>query len=286
MNHPKTWLVTGASKGLGLALVRRLLAQGYAVAATTRHLTELQHAVPAAATGRFLPLPMDLGREDSVAEAIAQTVRTFGRLDVVVNNAGYGQLGALEELSDAEARRNFDVNVFGLLHVLRHATPYLRRQGAGRVFNISSIGGFSGGFAGWGVYCATKFAVTGLTESYAAEVREFGIQATVVLPGYFRTDFLSAGSMGLPAHELTDYQAVRASQAAHTGQLNGQQPGDPEQAAAVLIQVSEAAEQPVRLFLGDDAHQLARQQLQAVAHELDQWQAVAAATSFPAAEPA
>ncbi len=279
MNTPKTWFVTGASKGFGLTLVRQLLAQGYAVAATSRHLAELQQAVPAV-PGRFLALQMDLGSEESVGQAIAATVAEFGRLDVVVNNAGYGQLGALEELSDAEVRRNFDVNVFGLLHVLRLATPHLRQQASGRVFNISSVGGYSGNFPGWGVYCATKFAVTGLTESYAAEVKDFGVQATVVLPGYFRTEFLTGGSMGLPAQPLGVYQAVRESQAVHTEHINGQQPGDPEKGMAVLIQLSEAAEQPVHLFLGEDAHELARQQMQAVTQDLEQWEAVAAATNF------
>ena len=130
------------------------------------------------------------------------------------------------------------------------------------------------------MYCATKFAVAGLTESYAAEVKDFGVQATVVFPGYFRTEFLTAGSMGLPAQPLDVYQTVRDSQAAHTEDINGQQPGDPEKGMAVLIQLSEAAEQPVHLFLGEDAHGLARQQMQAVTQDLEQWEPVAAATNF------
>ncbi len=130
------------------------------------------------------------------------------------------------------------------------------------------------------MYCATKFAVAGLTESYAAEVRDFGVQATVVFPGYFRTAFLTAGSMGLPTQPLAVYQAVRESQVAHTEHINGQQPGDPDKGMAVLIQLSERAEQPVHLFLGEDAHELARQQMQAVTQDLEQWQAVAAATNL------
>jgi len=192
MTIKKVWLVTGASKGLGLALVRQLLAAGYAVAATSRNLAELQNAVPAAPE-YFLPLRMDLSSEASVRQAIETTISTLGGLDVVVNNAGYGQLGGLEEITDQEVRQNFEVNVFGLLSVLRYATPHLRQQGAGRVFNISSIGGFTGAFPGWGVYCGTKFAVAGLTESYAAEMKDFGVYATVVYPGYFRTEFLTSG---------------------------------------------------------------------------------------------
>jgi NAD(P)-dependent dehydrogenase (short-subunit alcohol dehydrogenase family) len=282
MENKKIWFVTGASKGLGLTLVHQLLAHGYAVAATSRNLEELQQAVPHN-DGRFLPLHMDLGNEDSIRQAITTTISTLGELDVVVNNAGYGQLGALEELSDQEARRNFDVNVFGLLHVLRHATPHLRQQGTGRVFNISSVGGFTGNFPGWGVYCATKFAVAGLTESYAAEVKEFGVQASVVYPGYFRTDFLTAGSLGTPQHPLPEYQAVRDSQMAHEQQINGNQPGDPEKAATVLIQLSETESQPVHVFLGADAYQMADQKIAAVQQDLRQWQEIAAATDFTAA---
>ena len=286
MTTPQTnpvWFVTGASKGLGLTLVRQLLSRGYSVAATSRNLTELQQAAQPE-NDRFLPLHMDLGDETSVQQALGAAVARFGRLDVVVNNAGYGQLGALEELSDAESRRNFDVNVFGLLHVLRHASAQLRAQGSGRVFNIASIGGFLGDFPGWGVYCATKFAVAGLTASYAAEMREFGVQASVVYPGYFRTEFLTSGSLGTPAQPIAAYAAVRASQQQHQQQINGQQPGDPEKAAQVLIEISKAAQQPLHLFLGADAHQLAEQQLQALRQDLQQWQHLAAATDLALAE--
>ncbi|TPG62374.1 SDR family NAD(P)-dependent oxidoreductase [Hymenobacter nivis] len=278
-SNKKTWFVTGASKGLGLLLVQQLLAQGYAVAATSRNADDLRRAV-GPPSDRFLPLQMNLADEASVGHAIQATVAAFGRLDVVVNNAGYGLLGSLEELTDAETRQNFDVNVFGLLNVLRQATPQLRAQQSGLVFNLSSIGGFAGTFPGFGVYCATKFAVTGLTEAYAAEVARFGIKATVVLPGYFRTEFLSAGSMGTPQHPIAAYQEVRDTQAAHQEQINGQQPGDPAKAVALLIEVSEAAEPPLHLFLGTDAYQLAEQQIAAVQHDMQQWQPQATATDF------
>ncbi|RSK31755.1 SDR family oxidoreductase [Hymenobacter metallilatus] len=273
------WFVTGASRGLGLTLVKHLLALGYTVAATSRNLTELQQAVPPS-NGRFLPLHMDLGNEDSVRQAIETTISTLGGLHVVVNNAGYGQVGALEELTDAEARRNFDVNVFGLLHVLRYATPHLRRLGRGRVFNISSVGGFTGNFPGWGIYCATKFAVAGLTESYAAEVQEFGVQASVVYPGYFRTDFLTSGSLGTPQHPLPEYQSVRDSQTAHEQQINGHQPGDPAKAAAALLRLSETERQPLHVFLGADAYQLADQKIALVQQQMQHWQELAATTGF------
>jgi len=279
MTTKKIWFVTGASKGLGLTLVQQLLTAGYAVAATSRNVEELKRAVPLN-TNQFLPLHMDLGNEASVRQAIETTISTLGGLDVVVNNAGYGQVGALEELSDQEARNNFEVNVFGMLNVIRAATPHLRQQGSGHVFNISSIGGFMGDFPGWGVYCATKFAVAGLTESYAAEVKPFGVQATVVYPGYFRTEFLSGGSMGKPQTPLDAYQAVRDSQTAHEQQINGNQPGDPQKAAELLIQVSEAENPPVHLALGADAYQMADQKITTMQHDLQQWQEAATATGF------
>lgn len=280
MSKSNVWFVTGASKGLGLLLVRQLLAQGYAVAATSRRADDLTQAVQPTAADRFLALQMDLGNEDSVRQALETTISTLGGLDVVVNNAGYGQVGALEELTDQEARQNFDVNVFGMLNVLRHATPYLRKQQSGRVFNISSIGGFNGNFPGWGIYCATKFAVNGLTEAYAAEVQPFGIGATVVMPGYFRTEFLSAGSLGTPAHALDAYQLVRDSQEAHANAINGNQPGDPAKAVDLLIAVSEADNPPLHLFLGEDAYRAADEQIAAVRHDMQQWQQAATATGF------
>ncbi|WP_239649111.1 SDR family oxidoreductase [Kosakonia radicincitans] len=167
----KVWFITGAARGVGLSLARQLLAQGDSVAATSRTLQSLQH-VPEAQSERFLPLEVDLRSEASVQSAIGKTVARFGRIDVVVNNAGYGQYGALETLSDAELRDNFDINVFAPLHVIRHALPHLREQRCGHIFNIASIVGFQGGYAGWGSYVASKFALAGLTEALAAEVAE------------------------------------------------------------------------------------------------------------------
>jgi len=279
MTTKKIWFVTGASKGLGLTLVRQLLAAGYAVAATSRNLAELTQAV-STATEQFLPLHMDLSSETSVQQAIESTISRLGGLDVVVNNAGYGQLGGLEEITDQEVRQNFEVNVFGLLNVLRYATPHLRQQHSGRVFNISSVGGFTGNFPGWGIYCGTKFAVAGLTESYAAEMKEFDVHATVVYPGYFRTDFLTSGSLGTPQNPIAAYQSIRDSQVAHEQQINGNQPGDPLKAAEVLIRVSEAENPPIHLFLGEDAYQMAHQKMATVQQELQQWQGMADATNF------
>jgi NAD(P)-dependent dehydrogenase (short-subunit alcohol dehydrogenase family) len=163
----RTWFVTGASKGLGLTMVKKLLAAGYNVAATSRNLKELQRIV-GENTSNFLPLGVNLVDENSVGKAIDETVRQFGSIDIIANNAGYGLAGSLEELSDAEARANFDVNVFGSLNVIRKALPYLRKQRSGHIFNIASVAGFTGAFPGFGIYCATKFAVHGFSESLSA----------------------------------------------------------------------------------------------------------------------
>ncbi|MDR6193763.1 SDR family oxidoreductase [Siphonobacter sp. SORGH_AS_0500] len=272
------WFVTGASKGLGLSLVKKLLAQGYAVAATSRNKKSLQEAV--SETDQFLALEMDLSSEASVQQAVNQTLEKFGRIDVVVNNAGYGQIGSLEELSDTESRDNFEVNVFGLLNVIRATMPHLRAQQSGRYYNISSIGGFSGAFPGWGIYCATKFAVQGLSESFAAESEAFGVKVTIVSPGYFRTDFLTDNSLGLPKQPIEAYQAVRTSQQMHREQINQAQPGDPEKAVQVLIDLSQVENPPLHLFLGEDAYTTAETKIQNVQKDMADWRSVATSTGF------
>lgn len=275
----KVWFVTGASKGLGLSLVKKLLSEGYRVAATSRNAAELEKAVNADRS-LFLPLTVSITDESSVQKSIEETVKHFGSIDVVVNNAGYGLVGALEELTDAEARANFDINVFGSLNVIRKALPYLRKQQSGHIFNISSIAGFNGAFAGFGIYCATKFALEGLSESLFAEVKEFGIKVTIVSPGYFRTNFLEASSLGVPAHEMQEYEAVRKVQAVHQHNYNGNQAGDPDKAAAVLIAVAESGQDQLHLFLGQDAYNLARQKLGAIQQDMHAVEAMATATDI------
>ncbi|RUT68436.1 SDR family NAD(P)-dependent oxidoreductase [Flavobacterium cupreum] len=279
METKKVWFVTGASKGLGLILVQKLLAQGYHVAATSRDVNSLIKEV-SAASDQFLPLEMDLVTESSVQDAVAKTVSHFKTIDVVVNNAGYGQIGTLEELSDEESRRNFDVNVFGLLNVIRNTMPHFRANRSGHFFNISSIGGYHGGFPGWGIYCSTKFAVSGLTEGLRAEAKAFGVKVTLVYPGYFRTSFLSADSMGLPKNPIADYEEARQSVLAHQNEINGNQPGDPEKAVEALIQISKEQNAPLHLFLGEDAYNMANAKIEEVEADLEAWKAMTIATNF------
>lgn len=278
MDTKKVWLVTGASKGLGLTLVKTLLDQGYRVAATSRSLSALENAV--GKHGAFLPLQVDLMSEESVDTAIAQVVGRFGQVDVVVNNAGYGQNGTLEEISDAEARQNFDVNVFGLLNVIRKAMPHLREQRSGHFFNIASVAGVVGDFPGFGIYCATKFAVVGFTEALSVEASPFGIHTTLVYPGYFRTDFLSDDSLKLAKNRMDVYAQARESERMHKEEIAGNQLGDPEKAAEVLIKVAESDKPALHLFLGSDAYGMAQQKLKTLETALETNKELSLSTDF------
>ncbi|HEY8959417.1 SDR family NAD(P)-dependent oxidoreductase [Chitinophaga sp.] len=281
MSTQKVWFVTGASKGLGLSLVKRLLTEGYKVAATSRDAEALRREAGNDSSD-FLPLQVDLTDNASVGKAVSDIIAKLGTIDVVVNNAGYGQLGTLEELTDEEARKNFDVNVFGSLNVIRNVMPVFRKKRAGAFFNISSIAGFLGTFPGWGIYNATKFAVAGFTEALSAETKSMGISATIVYPGYFKTNFLLQGSLRTAAHPIADYKEARELEVIHNDQIIGNQPGDPEKAAAALIRVAEMKERPLHLFLGSDSFGMAQNKLQAVQSDLGAFEQVSRSTDFKA----
>lgn len=278
MNTKKVWFVTGASKGLGLTLVTTLLSQGYQVAATSRTIESLEKET--GSNPNFLPLEVSLTEESSVRNAIAQTLERFGRIDVVVNNAGYGQLGTLEELSDREARENFDVNVFGLLHVIRNVMPHFRDRGTGHIINISSIAGFLGAFPGWGIYNATKFAVAGLTEALSAEAASLGVKATIVYPGYFKTNFLLKGSLRLAQAPIVAYKEARDLEVVHETQIIGHQPGDPEKAALAFIQLAEAEKAPLHFFMGSDSVGMAKNKIELLQQQLAAHDALSRSTDF------
>ncbi|RVU02860.1 SDR family NAD(P)-dependent oxidoreductase [Mucilaginibacter limnophilus] len=257
-NNIKTWFITGASKGFGLSLVKQLLQAGHNVAATSRNVAALTEAV-GITTPNFLPLQVDLGNEDSVGYALYQTKATFKHIDVVINNAGYGIGGSIEELTDRETRDNFEINVFGTLNVIRAVMPYMRYQQSGYIINISSIAGITG-TTGWSVYAATKFSVVGLSEVLAQDVAEFGVKVTVVAPGAFRTSFLNENSINYAQHPIDAYTAVRANQARYL-QMDGKQSGDPENAAAAIINVAQMDNPPLYLLLGEDAYERAMAKL-------------------------
>nr|WP_276900099.1 SDR family NAD(P)-dependent oxidoreductase [Pedobacter kyonggii] len=277
MGKKKVWFITGASKGLGLSLVHQLLNAGQYVAATSRNISELKKAVNND-SGKFLPLAVNLADEQSVEEAIKTTVTKFERIDVVINNAGYGIGGSIEELSDAETRNSFDVNVFGTLNVIRKASPYLREQRAGYIINIASIAGIAGA-TGWAVYAAAKSAVIALSEVSAEDLKEFGIKVTVVAPGAFRTSFLTTDSLILAANPIAEYEEVRAIHSKYL-KMDGQQIGDPEKAAAAMISLASMPNPPLHLLLGNDAFQRANNKLESLQKEFRDWKAITISTDF------
>ena len=279
INTEKVWFVTGASKGLGLTLTKKLLNDGFKVAVTSRSIGDLTKAI-GKQDNSFFPLEVDLLNEQSVQNAVEQTLNAFSAIDVVVNNAGYGQTGTIEELSDKEVRQNYDVNVFGTLNVIRSVMPHLRAKRSGHIFNISSVGGFFSGYPGWGIYCSTKFAVAGLTEALHTEGKPFGIKVTVVYPGYFRTSFLSKDSMILPSKPIEEYEEARKVVDFHKNSMDGNQKGDPEKAVAALIQVASAENPPLHLFLGTDAYEVASEKIASLQKELSAWKDLTLSTDI------
>ncbi|WP_459546019.1 SDR family NAD(P)-dependent oxidoreductase [Nocardia sp. X0981] len=281
-DRPATWFVTGTSRGLGAELVRQVLARGDNVAATTRSTERLLATLgDRAGTGRLLPLTVDLRDETQVRQAVQRTTEHFGGLDAVVNNAGYGFLAAVEETSDREVREMFDVQVVGVWNVLRAALPILREQRGGHIVTVSSVLGLTA-VPGWALYCAGKFAVEGLSEALAAEVADFGIEVTIVEPGYFRTRFLTAESLALPARQTEHYPAIREMIRDHLA-LQGSQLGDPVKGAAAIIARVVAGGGPLRQLLGSDAHSYATAKVDALRENLVATRDSAPATDFPAA---
>lgn len=279
-NRPATWLVTGASRGLGLELVKQLLARGDNVAATTRSAERLTTALDGTNTSRLLALTVDLADQAQVSQAVAGAKERFGTLDVVVNNAGYGYLAAVEEVSDADARAMFDVQIFGVWNVLRAVLPGFRENRSGHVINVSSIVGLVP-FPGWGLYAAGKFALEALSESLAAEVADHGITVNTVEPGYMRTDFLRPVSLGLPSSTNDAYPAVREMVEQHL-QMPGTQLGDPAKAATAIITVATSGQAPLHQLLGSDSVSLAAARLQTLSDDFKAARDLAITTDIPA----
>lgn len=274
----KTWFITGASQGIGLILVKQLLAKGHNVAATARNLQALQNAV-GTSPSNFLPLQVDLVNEESVGAAVDSAVTRFGVIDVLVNNAGYGLIAGIEESSNEEVQASFNVNVFGLLNVIRAVLPHMRTAQSGHIFNLSSVFGLIAG-AGWGIYCGTKFAVEGISEALAQEVQPFGIKVTIIEPGYVRTDFLSSGSIATPKSPVAAYTAVAEERRKHQEDVPGTQIGDPEKVAEVIINTAQLSEAPLRLLLGSDSLQFANYKLQMLKDGIEAHKEITLSTDF------
>lgn len=272
------WFITGASRGFGLQIARDLLQRGHQVVATARSAAAVTDAL--GENPDLLAVALDVTDEAQARETVQAAVQRFGRIDVLINNAGRGLLGAVEEATDAEVRAVYETNVFGLLTVTRAVTPVLRAQRSGTIVNISSVGGFVSS-PGWGVYASTKFAVEALSEALHAELQPLGIHAMVVEPGYFRTDFLDSSSLQIQQNTIDDYATGPAGQMRVTAdQRNHDQPGDPAKAAAAIIDVVESERPPVRLLLGNDTIAAVEAKLDHVRSELAQWRSVSASTDF------
>ena len=249
----KVLLVTGASKGIGLEIALKGLEAGYQVVGTSRNAERLTQAVEERmpqATADFLALEMSFN-ESSIQATVADIMDRFGRIDVLVNNAGYAILGAVEEFSIDEVKTNFDVNVFGLLSVMQAVLPHMRAAESGHIINLASISGTVTGPA-QGVYSATKAAVIMLSEALNEEVAPFNIHVTAICPGGVRTDFLDNSSMKRPAKQIEDYHVVKQTMSG-LGQLNHNQSGDPELVAKAIVQVADMEQPPARLYLGAGA---------------------------------
>lgn len=275
----RTWLITGASRGFGTLITQQALAAGDAVIATARNPEDIQARL--GQHPNLLAVRLDVTREEDAHAAVAAGIRHFGQIDVLVNNAGYGVLGAVEETSASETERLFATNVFGLLNVTRAVLPHMRRQRSGHVINISSLGGYQA-YMGWGVYGSTKFAVEGISEALHQELAPLGIKVTVVEPGFFRTDFLDDQSLVKTALELPDYAATVGVMRHYAEAANHAQPGNPAKLAEALLAVTNATNPPLRLALGSDAVARIEAKNSAVEQELAQWRDLSLSTDFAA----
>ena len=273
----KVWLVTGCSKGLGKALVEELIAQGYPVAGTSRSKESLEKSI-GAESDLFLPLSMNVKEEADVKKAIAQATEKFGRIDVVVNNAGFTHLATIEEMSDADAREEFDINVFGTLNVIRGALPQMRAQGSGHIFNVSSLGAYNVGPLS-GIYCATKHAVKAISETLAQEVKAFGIHVTDVKPGFMKTEFFGS-SHKTTAPEGSPYKHLYDENMKFYMGHNGNQAGDPKKAAKLYIKVAEMDAPYESLPMGTDCCDGIRDICEGTVKLMEKMRSVAETTNF------
>lgn len=277
MFDSRVWFITGSSTGFGRALVDAVLAHGDQVVATARDRAKVAH-YEEHYPEQALSLSLDVTNFASVRSAVDVTIKRFGRIDVLVNNAGYGLFGAIEELDDADIRKLFDTNVFGTIHVTQAVLPHMRQAKHGHIINLSSVGGFAASI-GFGGYNASKFAVEGFSEALAGEVSPLGIKVTIIEPGAFRTDF-AGRSLRWSKRVIKDYVESSGRKRQEIIKLNGQQPGNPVRAAAAIIQVVEAYQPPLRLVLGTDALQRIRAKLSSVSEELIVWEETILNTGF------
>ena len=276
-NGPLVWFVTGTSQGFGQEIVRAALSRGDNVIATSRNPKKVA-ATFGSAGNRLSAIYLDLSNDQQVKATVAGAAERFGRIDVLINNAGHGLLGAVEEAQDSEINGVFETNVFGLLRVTRAVLPFLRKQRSGHIVNLSSIGGLVG-LPGWGIYNATKFAVEGISEALAVELAPLGIGVTVVEPGPFRTDFLG-GSLAAVARTISDYDQTAGKTRTYRDDNNGTQAGDPVRAAEVIVGAVAENKAPLHLLLGAIAYERASRKLEELRNDFATWRDITLSTDY------
>ncbi len=274
---PKIWLITGCSTGFGRALAEAVLQHGDHLIATARQPEQLNDLIaPYPKVAKAIAL--DVTDPNAIKTAVKAAQSAFGRVDVLVNNAGYGLIGALEEVSDEQIRQNFETNLFGAINMMRAVLPMMRSQKSGHIMNMSAIAGFSNE-VGFSIYGGAKFALEGVSEALHEEVKPLGIKVTIVEPGPFRTDFIGRSLQHAPT-SIPDYTATVGKFQQFLQKIAGSQPGDPSQAAQAMIQIAHSDHPPLRLVLGKYAYTKFRAKIATLTQELDQWEAIAANTDF------
>lgn len=277
MENKKVWLITGASRGFGFDIAKVALEAGDQVVATVRsNPVLLQDKL--SNHPNLLVVVLDVTVEDQVIAGVNKAIGRFGKIDILVNNAGYGLLGATEEVSDLEVRKQFDTNVFGLLNVTRAVLPHMRSRKSGHIINISSLFGYGATAPGFGLYGSTKYAVEGITEGLALELKPLGIHTTALAPGLFSTDFASSDSYQASTRIIDAYQDTVGQIRKAVSGLHGNQPGDPAKLAGVVLQLSRSENPPLHLPVGKDAVDLFRSRAEINAKEVDEWAEISNST--------
>ncbi|MGA9673427.1 MAG: oxidoreductase [Terracidiphilus sp.] len=274
----RVWFITGTSTGFGYLLAKELLRRGECVIATARDVSKLKD-LAAQYPDHARIFTLDVTKPAEIESVAQQAIAAFGHIDVLVNNAGYGVTGAIEEVSEDEFEPMFQTNIYGLIRTTRAFLPHFRQRHTGHIFNLSSIGGLTGA-PGWGFYNVTKFAVEGFSEALAGEMRPLGVHVTVVEPGPFRTDFLGRSGK-LAAKELPEYVETAGKAREYLKSQSGKQPGDPQKAVEAIITVADSPAPPVHIILGKPALARFRDKLAQWQKEIAAWEAVSAGTDFP-----
>lgn len=277
----KVWFITGCSTGFGRALAKEVLAQGYNVVVTARNTADIED-IASGYPNTALVLPLDVTSIFDIENAVTKAIQHFGQIDVLVNNAGIGYFAAVEESEDAEVRKMFEINVFGLANVTKQILPHMRQRGRGHILNIASIGGLRS-FPGVGFYNATKYAVDGLSEALYKEVAPLGIKVTIIAPSGFRTDW-AGRSANNSSIQIADYANTAHKNINDIRGYSGKQPGDPVKAAKAMIQVVESENPPLRLLLGAAALRGAKAKLAELQHDFEAWANVTEGADFTTEE--